>query len=66
MKKVIKNTPTKLPFTATLFYLFLLHYFDASGLVWGIVLTVFFFIWAALIIEKLKEEGITIDKTDSK
>lgn len=58
-----KNLPTKLPVMGTVFYLFLLHYFDANGIWWGAVITILVLTWIGVIMNKVKE--VEVDLTDN-
>lgn len=57
---VIINTPTKLPLQSTILYTFLLHYFEANLLLWGVFISIYFFYWAAVIKLKLHEKQIDL------
>lgn len=58
--KVIKNTPIKFPFTSTVLYSFLLYYFDASGVIWGIFGTLYVIFWSIAIVVKWNEESVDL------
>ncbi len=59
--KVFRNTPIRLPITQTVLYTFLMDYYHANGLSWGIYLTITVIIWIALIYTKTKEEAIDVE-----
>jgi hypothetical protein len=63
MKKrtVLSNVPVRLPIQSTILYSFLLHYFNASGLYWGIFITLYTLYWILAISVKLSEEEIDLD-----
>ena len=70
MKKqfVILNTPARLPINSTILYAFLLHYFNAGGIWWGIFITVFLIYWTLVIVAKFNEQAVDLnsDKLDKK
>jgi len=70
MKKqfVIVNTPSRLPLNSTVLYAFLLHHFQASGIWWGIFITLYSIYWIVALIIKFNEEHIDLnsDKLDEK
>lgn len=63
MKKryVISNTPLKLPIQSTIFYAFLLHYFQVSEIWWGAFIAVFIIYWILVIINKFNEVRIDLN-----
>jgi len=64
MKKfyVIRNTPTKLPFTATVLYAFLIDYYNVSDFWWGVFIVCFSVIWIIAIVALFYQETIDLDK----
>lgn len=66
MKKhiAIINTTIKLPVISTVLYTFLLHYFNVSGLVWGIFITLYSILWIVVIIMKWNEVQIDLTKDE--
>lgn len=63
MKKrtVITNVPSKLPFTSTILYSFLLYYFKVDSLWWGIFITLYSIYWIIALILVFTQERIDID-----
>lgn len=63
MKKRITLTsiPIKLPFNSTILYTFLLWYFKADNLWWGIFITVFTIIWILVLIVKFNEINVSLN-----
>ena len=61
-----KHIPAKMPISSTILYTFLMYYFQASQLLWGIFLTLMLIIWVIIIIriwsEKIDEELINKPK----
>jgi hypothetical protein len=66
MKKnfVITNLPVRLPFQSTILYSFLLYYFKADNLYWGIFLTFYSVLWIGLI--WIKKTEIKVDLNSEK
>lgn len=65
MKKhfVIANVPTRLPMQSTVLYSFLLHYFNASGVLWGVFITLFTILWIIAIADKYNEIRVDLNAT---
>lgn len=63
-KMVITNIPVRLPIQSTILYSFLLYYFHASGLIWGIFGTLYLIFWILVLITKFSEERINLDEED--
>ena len=63
MKKrtVLINFPVRLPIVSTVLYSFLMHYFNASGLAWGVFITLLSLYWILVIVLKWNEERIDLD-----
>jgi hypothetical protein len=59
-RKVIKAKylPTKLPVVGTAFWLFLLHYYNAVGWVWGVVITLLAISWIVILIAVFTQDGV--------
>lgn len=68
MKKkfVISNTPTRLPFSSTILYVFLMYYFNVSGIWWGIFITIFTILWIGGITNKAYEVNVDLNDNDPK
>jgi len=66
MKKrvVLNNVPTKLPVLSTVFYTFLLSYYEADRIWWGIFIAVSTIYWIIAIIAKYYEKVIDITELD--
>lgn len=58
---VIANTPTKLPFTSTVLYSFLMWYFKVDNLYWGIFICVFGLLWIVSINALFTQEIVDLD-----
>lgn len=70
-RKVITNIPVRLPIHSTMLYSFLLYYFEADRLFWGIFITCYSLIWLVVIISFFNQEKIDLfeskeSKTESK
>lgn len=71
-RKVITNIPIKLPLQSTILYSFLLYYFEADRLWWGVFITCYSIIWIVAIISLFNQEKIDlfdneiIDKSETK
>ena len=63
-RDVITNVPTKLPVASTGFYLFILYYFKAGGVIWGISLTLLFIWWVATVATIINENYINLNSDD--
>ena len=63
-KYVIANVPAKFPIQSTVLYAFLLNYFHASGIVWGIFITLYLIYWIAIIAVKWNEEVIDLNSDE--
>ncbi len=63
MKKrtVISNVPVKLPLQSTILYSFLLYYFHASGVLWGIFITLYAIYWLISIISLFNQDVVDLD-----
>ena len=68
MKKhfVITSLPVRLPVQSTVLYSFLLHYFNASGILWGIFITLFTILWIVVIVVKSSEIKVDLNETTGK
>ena len=68
MKKrfVISNLPIKLPFQSTILYAFLLHYFNANGVIWGVFITLYSIFWIGVIMAKWNEVKIDLNDEPTK
>jgi len=66
MKKrfVITSLPIRLPIQSTILYSFLLHYFKADGIYWGIFITLYSILWILVIAVKSYE--VKVDLNSSK
>lgn len=59
-RKVIKNMPIKMPIAHTVLYTFLMDYYNASGVLWGIYLTLAVIIWVVVFIGIYNQEQIDV------
>lgn len=68
MKKrfVISNLPVRFPIQSTILYSFLLYYFKADGLWWGIFICLYSILWIIAIAVKWNEESIDLNADDLK
>lgn len=57
---VIKNTPVRYPIQSTILYSFLLHYFNANDVLWGVFITLYSLLWILAFIVKLFEKKVDI------
>jgi hypothetical protein len=64
MKKriVFTNQPIRLPIQGTVLYTFLLHYFQASDLIWGIYITLCIIYWTIVFYGLYFQEGFDINR----
>lgn len=62
--KVIKNIPVKPPIHSTILYCFLLYYFEANGIAWGIFGTLYTIFWILVIIVIWNQERVDIFKEE--
>ncbi|MCO5250996.1 MAG: hypothetical protein M9949_06195 [Candidatus Kapabacteria bacterium] len=65
---VISNIPTKLPVPSTILYTFLLHYYQVSGIWWGVFVTLISILWIVIAVAKWNEVSIDLntDESDNK
>lgn len=67
MKKISrKNLPTQLPITNTILIAFLLYFFNATGLIWGMFITFEVLLFIGTIYSLYKEEYIDIIEKEEK
>jgi len=64
-RTVITNLPTRLPIMQTVFYGFMLHYFDAHPILWGVNIAFFAIAWVVLFLSMLDEVKVNLDDKDS-
>ena len=65
MKKhfVITNLPVRLPIQSTILYSFLLYYFEAHDVLWGVFITLYSILWIGLIWIKINEIKVDLNAT---
>lgn len=67
MKKISrKNLPTQLPITNTILIAFLLYFFNATGLIWGMFITFEVLLFIGTIYNLYKEEYVDIIEKEEK
>lgn len=59
-RNVISNLPIKLPWMSTVVYSFMLHYFNANGVIIGVFATIYAIYWIIAIIAKWNEKSVDI------
>lgn len=64
-KKVVKNTPARLPISFTCLVYLMMDRFNASQLAWGIAGTIMAFIWVACIIAVSKQEMVDLFESET-
>jgi len=65
-RKVISNSPTKLPITGTVLYSFLLYYFNVSGIIIGIFATIYAIYWILCIVAIWNEKRVDLFEEKAK
>lgn len=67
MKKISrKNLPTQLPITNTILIAFLLYFFNATGLIWGMFITFEVLLFIGTIYNLYEEEYVDIIEKEEK
>ena len=62
--KVVSNIPMKLPISQTILYTFLMDYYNASELAWGVFISLGIIMWIGVIAFLIKQERIDIFKEE--
>ena len=60
-KLVLTSLPVRFPIQSTILYSFLLHYFNADNIYWGIFITLYSILWSCVFYIKSKEQYISLN-----
>lgn len=69
MKRNVINSkylPVRWPIVGTVFWLFLLDYYNAPSWAWGVVLTLFAIVWPILIFVRFTENGVAPSEVEKR